>query len=128
MARDQSYAHLETAIKRGNIETKRGRSKGLTNPKTGFNIKDFISNKNLPCNITFTTDRLPDIEKTAVVRFRKKGDTVVVDYWLKDVHRWWRAFEGTENQAHYLLYDKKNRPCIKTTLDNLIITSCVYSD
>ncbi len=128
MARNQSYSHLDAAIKCGNIETKRGRSKGLTNPKIGFDIDNFISSKNLPCNITFTTDRLPDLEKKAIVRFRKKGETVVVDYWLKDVHRWWRAFEGTENQAHYLLYDKYSRPCIKTTLDNLIITSCVYSD
>ncbi len=125
MAQIATYSAIDSAIRAGNVETRRGYSSGITNPKIIEGAIDFKPIAKRSYTITFTSERLNDIKQTAIVRFRICGTVIVLDYWLKDSKRWWKAFEATENLSYYLVYDKLHRPCIKTTLDNLIITSCV---
>ena len=125
MAQIATYSAIDSAIRAGNVETRRGYSSGITNPKIIEGAIDFKPIAKRSYTITFTSERLNDIKQTAIHRFRIKGNVIVLDYWLKDSKRWWKAFEATENLSYYLVYDKLHRPCIKTTLDNLIITSCV---
>jgi hypothetical protein len=115
MAQTTTYSAIDSAINAGNVETRRGYSSGITNPKIIEGATDFKPIAKRSYTITFTSERLNGI----------KGNVIVLDYWLEDSKKWWKAFEASEHLAHYLVYDKLDRPCIKTTLDSLIITSCV---
>ena len=125
MAQTTTYSAIDSAIRAGNVETRRGYSSGITNPKIIEGATDFKPIAKRSYTITFTSERLNGFEQTAMVQFRIKGNVIVLDYWLEDSKKWWKAFEASEHLAHYLVYDKLDRPCIKTTLDSLINTSCV---
>ena len=82
-------------------------------------MDDFAPMDGLKCQITVSSDRLHNRKENITVRFRIKKGMYAVDYWLSDVKKWWNAFEATEYNAHYLMMDPSDRPCIKTTLDLL---------
>ena len=126
MSRTINYAKLNDAIRRGHIETGRGGSSRTNASNMIQGMENFTAKDGIKCKITVTSQRLHNRKQNITVRFRIKERMYAVDYWLSDAKKWWRAFEASEYNAHYLMSDKFDRPCIKTALDYLIITSCVY--
>lgn len=79
MAQTTTYSAIDSAINAGNVETRRGYSSGITNPKIIEGATDFKPIAKRSYTITFTSERLNGFEQTAMVQFRIKGNVIVLD-------------------------------------------------